>query len=136
MCCASWPCASTTTTRTRRSISTTTTRLRPSFTPAFLAFGCGGPPAWPSGRLLLPLPMLPPEARLPAALPVRPVGLLSGLAPARRALCYALVALLVIIRLFEDELCAWLEAGWQRLSGAVPAPAWLVAANAAAQRSL
>jgi len=77
-----------------------------------------------------------PEARLPASPAARPPGLLSGLAPARRALCYALVALLVIIRLFEDELCAWLEAMWQRLSGAVPAPAWLASAGAAAQRSL
>jgi hypothetical protein len=73
---------------------------------------------------------------LEATPPVRPPGLLSGLVPARRALCYALVALLVIIRLFEDELCAWLEMGWQRLSGAVPAPPWLAAAGAAAQRSL
>lgn len=75
---------------------------------------------------------MPPEVAPPA----RPPGLLSGLAPARRALCYALVALLVIIRLVEDELCAWLEVGWQRLSGAVPAPPWLAAAGAAAQRSL
>lgn len=75
---------------------------------------------------------MPPEATLPT----RPPGLLSGLAPARRALCYALVALLVLIRLFEDELCAWLEVVWQCLSGVVPAPTWLAAAGAAAQRSL
>jgi hypothetical protein len=80
--------------------------------------------------------MPPPEARLLATPPTRPPGLLQGLAPARRALCYVLVALLVLIRLFEDELCAWLELGWQRLSGAVPAPVWLAAAGAAAQRSL
>jgi hypothetical protein len=75
-----------------------------------------------------------PDAQLPAA--PRPPGLLSGLAPARRALCYVLVALLVLIRLFEEELCAGLEVGWRHLSGALPTPAWLGAANAAAQRSL
>ncbi|HET9502959.1 MAG TPA: hypothetical protein VFO93_05430 [Hymenobacter sp.] len=79
---------------------------------------------------------MPPDAPLPAPAARRPPGLLGGLAPARRALCYGLVALLVLIRLFEDELCAGLEAGWQRLSGLLPAPAWLSAANAAAQRSL
>lgn len=77
-----------------------------------------------------------PEARLPAPLATRPAGLLSRLSPARRALCYGLVALLILIRLFEDELCAGLEAAWQRLSSVLPAPAWLAAAGAAAERSL
>ena len=81
--------------------------------------------------------MLPPDARLPAAAPPQqPAGLLSSLSPARRAVCGLLLALLIGIRLFEDELCAALEVGWRHLSGALPAPAWLNAAGAAAQRSL
>lgn len=80
--------------------------------------------------------MPPPDTRLPAAAPPQPAGLFSLLSPARRALCGLLLALLISIRLFEDELCAALEAAWRHLSGALPAPAWLAAANAAAQRSL
>jgi hypothetical protein len=80
--------------------------------------------------------MPPPDTRLPPTVPPRAAGLLSELSPARRALCYGLVALLILIRLFEDELCAWLDVGWRRLSRALPAPAWLDAAGAAAQRSL
>lgn len=80
--------------------------------------------------------MLPPDTRPPTAAASRPAGLLSALSPARRVLCYGLLVLLVLIRLFEDELCAALEVGWRHLSGALPAPAWLDAAGAAAQRSL
>jgi len=80
--------------------------------------------------------MPPPDARLPAAASPPPAGLLRNLSPARRALCGLLLALLIGIRLFEDELCAALEVGWRHLSGALPASSWLAAAGAAAQRSL
>jgi len=79
--------------------------------------------------------MLPPDTRLPAAAP-QPSSLFSNLSLVRRAVCGVLLALLIGIRLFEDELCAWLEIVWHRLSTTLPAPSWLDAASAAAQRSL
>jgi hypothetical protein len=78
-----------------------------------------------------------PEPLSPATTPPQPTSsLFSTLSPARRVVCGVLLTLLIGIRLFEDELCAGLEAGWRYLSGALPAPVWLVAANAAAQRSM